>query len=276
MYFPTTLAMPQHSPFAIVVSFAAGSCQGLGWPTTDLYPQGVGWVDDGGGWQLPSRRLAGRMLHRRLTVPDASLRFSPYWRGNPATVVLGNGRVLIVSNEHPAEIFDPATSLISLTTGSMAGTRHDTTATLLPNGNVLIVGGSYWDGTKTVTPATTEIYNLATGTFSAGAALPSGRAQHTATLLTNGRVLITGGWFIDASWNWAGIPNAWVLDAGGNLIASLATAGARYYHTATQLNDGRVLIAGGYGLAPGFVSTSAEIYDPSLGQTAPLPPRVRR
>ena len=109
----------------------------------------------------------------------------------------------------------------------MARTRHNTTATLLPNGNVLIVGGSYWDGTKTVTPATTEIYNVATGTFSAGAALPSGRAQHTATLLMNGRVLITGGWSADASGNWVGIPNAWVLDAGGNLIALLATAGAR-------------------------------------------------
>ena len=179
--------------------------------------------------------------------------------------MLGNGRVLIVGNEQPAETFDPVTSLIAPTTGSMIRTRNDATATLMPNGNVLIVGGSYWDGTHTVTPATTEIYNPATGTFTAGAALPSGRAQHRATLLTNGRVLITGGWSIDGSFNTQGVPNAWLLDAGGNLIASIATAGSRYYHSATLLADGRVLVAGGYGVGSTPINTSAEIYDPSAG-----------
>ena len=266
MFFPTTLAMPQRSPFAIVASFAAGTCQGVNWPTANWYPRGVGWVDDGAGWQLSSTAI-GRpdVVLQSLTVPDSGLRFSPYWRGNPAAAVLGNGRVLIVGNEQPAEIFDPVTSLIALTTGSMLRTRHEATATLMPNGNVLIVGGSYWDGTHTVTPATTEIYNPATGTFTAGAALPSGRTQHRATLLTNGRVLITGGSLIDGSFNTQGVANAWLLDSGGSLIASLATAGSRYNHSATLLADGRVLVAGGWGLSPTPASASAEIYDPSAG-----------
>jgi len=266
LYFPTLLAMPQHSPIAIVASFAAGTCQGINWPTSDMYPKGMGWVDDGAGWQLSGTAI-GRpdVVLQTLTVPDAGLRFTPNWRGNPASVVLNDGRVLIIGNEQPAEIFDPATSSIALTTGSMLRTRNEATATKLPSGNILIVGGSYWDGTHTVTPATTEIYNPATGTFTAGAALPSGRAYHRATLLTNGRILITGGWSIDSSFNTQGLPNAWLLDAGGNLIASIATAGARHYHSATLLPDGRVLIAGGYGLSPSFVSVSAEIYDPSVG-----------
>ena len=223
-------------------------------------------MDDGAGWQLSST-VIGRpdVLLGTLTVPNASLRFTPYWRGNPAAAVLLSGQVLIVGNEQPAETFTPNTSLIALTTGSMLRTRNETTATLMPNGNVLIVGGSYWDGTHTVTPATTEIYNPATGLFTAGAALPSGRANHRATLLTNGNVLITGGWSIDGSFNTQGVPNAWVLDAGGNLIASLATSGSRYNHSATRLADGRVLVAGGYGLFPTPASASAEVYDPSAG-----------
>lgn len=77
------------------------------------------------------------------------------------------------------------------------------------------------------------------------------RTQHTATLLTNGTVLVVGG------------SNAELYDpATGTWMAAGALANARASHTATLLRDGRVLIAGGYANP---VLSSAEVYDPATG-----------
>src|SRR5437879_4951625 len=76
--------------------------------------------------------------------------------------------------------------------GSMAraaqrrGVREVHTATLLPNGNVLVVGD--W-----ALSARAELYNPATGTWAPTSSMRTGRYSHTATLLSNGKVLVTGG-----------------------------------------------------------------------------------
>ena len=75
-------------------------------------------------------------------------------------------------------------------TGSMDQARHYFTATLLNNGQVLIVGGTR-HGVGGLAEA--ELYNPATGTFSTTGSLNTGRYSHTATLLNNGRVLLAGG-----------------------------------------------------------------------------------
>src|ERR1700751_2067361 len=75
-------------------------------------------------------------------------------------------------------------------TGSMLQERIYLTATLLPNGQVLIVGG-YHRGTGGIAQA--QLYNPNTGTFSATGSLTTGRYSATATLLNNGKVLIAGG-----------------------------------------------------------------------------------
>src|SRR6266700_4156472 len=62
-------------------------------------------------------------------------------------------------------------------------------ATLLPNGKVLIVGGMYFTGNGPTTLASSELYDPATGTFSYGASL----FQQAAAVLNDGRVLIVGG-----------------------------------------------------------------------------------
>src|SRR5262245_26635808 len=73
------------------------------------------------------------------------------------------------------------------TTGSLIGNRAGHSATLLPNGNVLVVGG--FNGTGPGRLTTVELYNPATRTWTASGTLTLGRTTHTAALLPNGKVL---------------------------------------------------------------------------------------
>jgi N-acetylneuraminic acid mutarotase len=90
-----------------------------------------------------------------------------------------------------AVLYDPSTGKWS-TTGSMADARSGSfAARLLPNGTVLVAGGS--NGTTTL--ASAEIYNPATGTWTRTAPMKIARRGFggMATVLTNGKVLVAGG-----------------------------------------------------------------------------------
>jgi hypothetical protein len=81
-------------------------------------------------------------------------------------------------------------------TGSLVVARYDHTATLLTNGNALIVGGGTYNPFPPFSPtplSSAELYNPATGTFSLPGSLNTARSNQTATLLTNGMVLTVGG-----------------------------------------------------------------------------------
>ncbi len=237
--------------------------------------------------------------------------------GHTATL-LQNGQVLIVGgNNDPAggndttlasaELYDPVTETFSYT-GSLTTPRYLHTATLLPNGNVLIVGGeqtldSYGDmgGVFTI-----EMYDPTSGTFSL---VPGSldNAEPTTTLLSNGMVLLqawdgsdpiqlydpsTG--VLSNAGSSLGLPlgqtftatllnDGTVLDAGGILYSSgnetitnvaqlfnpatetLSATGnlttPTEYQTATLLNTGSVLLAGGEGTS-GYLS-AAELYNPT-------------
>jgi hypothetical protein len=73
----------------------------------------------------------------------------------------------------------------------MTTARAGHTATLLPNGQVLIAGGD--DTSAGDAFASPELYDGTTGTFSPAGSMTTARSFHTATLLSNGRVLIAGG-----------------------------------------------------------------------------------
>jgi hypothetical protein len=156
-----------------------------------------------------------------------------------------------------------------LATGKMITPRYSHTATLLADGRVLIAGGdsAY---TANATEATAELYDPAAGTFAATGSMAKPRYGHAATLLPNGKVLIAGGWPIYGGTSSA--PSAELYDpATGTFAATGAMIVERAYHTATLLNSGKVLIAGGSRLVvSGSVSTlsipaSAELYDPVTG-----------
>jgi hypothetical protein len=113
--------------------------------------------------------------------------------------LLGNGKVLIAGGGcangilATAELYDPATGTFAVT-GSMTVPRTNHTATLLPNGQVLIAGGeNVTVGAPAVPFASAELYDPATGTFTATGTMTVPRVSFTTTLLPNGKVLIEGG-----------------------------------------------------------------------------------
>jgi hypothetical protein len=111
-----------------------------------------------------------------------------------------------------------------------------------------------------------EIYDPMTGTFQEDGASRAGAIGGTATLLLDGRVLVTGGY--GAGGDFGSVPSATIYDPTTgtfSLTGSMDTA--RIYHTATLLRDGRVLIAGGddWGDHGDSYLSSAQLYDPVTG-----------
>ena len=149
-------------------------------------------------------------------------------------------------------------------TGNLVTVVLGHTATLLPNGTVLVAGG-----TSSVT-ANAEIYNPTAGTWAATGNLNTTRSFHTATLLNNGKVLIAGGYINNQVGNPTVLASAEIYDPSvGTWIVTGSMITARSSHTATLLNNGTVLVAGGietYASDPDDVPiASAEIYDPVTG-----------
>jgi hypothetical protein len=123
-----------------------------------------------------------------LTQPRGGLSFTQ-------APLLNNGKVLIVGGEtiRAAEIFDPATGTFSRT-GNMSIARSALSATVLSSGKVLVAGGVITlPGGGPGTTNVVEIYDPVSGAFSPAASMIQARQQHTATLLPNGQVLVTGG-----------------------------------------------------------------------------------
>ena len=123
-----------------------------------------------------------------------------------------------------------------VTTGSLNTGRSSHTATLLPNGQVLVAAG--FNG-GAITSA--ELYDPASGSWSATGSLNTARDYHTATLLPNGRCWWQGDIMAAAS-----LSSAELYDpASGSWTATGSLNTARYCHTATLLPNGKVLVAGG-------------------------------
>ena len=96
-----------------------------------------------------------------------------------------------------AELYDPRAGVFS-STGDMLSKRSGHTLTLLPDGKVLAAGGDTDECTGGFcmfagTLATAELYDPASGAFTATGNLKGARGTHTSTLLNDGRVLLTGG-----------------------------------------------------------------------------------
>jgi N-acetylneuraminic acid mutarotase len=135
------------------------------------------------------------------------------------------------------------------------------TATLLPNGQVLVVGG--YDSNGNSIP-NAELYDSVTGTWTNTGAMHIAREYHTATLLTNGQVLVAGGDGGNLG-NWNPLSSAEVYNPTTGIWTTTGSLNiAHEYHTATLLTNGKVLVAGG-GSTGGGATNSAELYNPATG-----------
>lgn len=150
-------------------------------------------------------------------------------------------------------------------TGSMNDARKFAKAVTLTNGRVLVTGGR---GQNYFTLRSAEVYNPVSGTFSRIGAMQVARASHTATLLADGRVLVAGGFEHESGSSFRELASAEIYNpANGTWTPTGSMSTARYDHTATLLQDGRVLVAGGS--SPGGITNSAEIWDPATGTWTP-------
>ena len=187
-------------------------------------------------------------------------------RSQHTATLLNNGKVLVAGGtaDNLAELFDPATGTFTSTAGELVvGGRWGCTATLLQDGTVLIAGGRDDEDVFDADPLPfAELFNPATATFMATGDMAESRYEHTAALLNNGQVLVTGGF------NGVPMQEAELFDpTTGSFSRTGVMGSARADHTETVLEDGTVLVAGGFG--GDMVFASAEIFDSATSVFAP-------
>jgi hypothetical protein len=177
-------------------------------------------------------------------------------RSTQTATPLADGRILVAGGYFAAapiasaDLYDPRTDAFTAT-GSMATARGFDTATRLVDDRVLFAGGNpkTWDFAGPFF-ASAELYDPKTRTFSMTGSLATARNLHTATLLPDGRVLITGG--NDTFGH--GLASAELYDPKtGRFSATGSMATARGFHTATPGVCARPVFALGCGLAGAFV-----------------------
>jgi hypothetical protein len=185
--------------------------------------------------------------------------------------LLHDGRVLLTA-EPAAQVYDPVAGTFSRTATMLTGTGilgtpqyiSGQTATLLDDSRVLLTGGHHEDIGRF---KTAELYDPATGRFAATGGMAFVRDGHTATRLPDGTVLVTGGESVSG----CDVLSLWHAEIYDPAKGGFAPAGRmnvrREFHTATRLEDGRVLVTGGLtfdgGLCGGFSVVhlaSAELY----------------
>jgi N-acetylneuraminic acid mutarotase len=179
--------------------------------------------------------------------------------GHTSTLLGGNilvaGGVTGSRTLQTAEMLDPSTMTFT-SVGNMTLGRNQHSDTLLPDGKVLLAGGS----TDAVILDSAEVFDPANNSFAAVGSMKKLRKSHTATRLEDGHVLVTGGKSSDV--NGGDLSAAELYDPLTMRFSSIAPMNqGRSQHTATLLNDGKVLLAAGR--KGGDETDTAELYDPA-------------
>jgi N-acetylneuraminic acid mutarotase len=218
---------------------------------------------DNGGGSLKHTEIFDPSTGDWISVPDLNHSFS-----NHTATLLPDGRVLVVSGVSSSGKFSPELSVeaYDVNTGTWSNlsgltsttTRWYHTATLLPDGRVLAVGGHNDKQPAGAPMKSVEIFDPSQPAWTVSGSLNVKRQDHTSLVLPDGAVLTVGGK------NGSGFINSVEKsDPSGQTwseVKPITTPRAR--HTATLLQNGNLLVAGGEGDGGALVST--EIYNPSL------------
>lgn len=170
-----------------------------------------------------------------------------------SATLLANGKVLVVGGNNQTaatELYDPVGNSWS-SAGVMGSDRMGHSASLLPNGKLLVVGGSTTAGLNQINNATAELYDPTANSWALLGNMSVGRVSHTATLLSDGRVVVVGGSAAKLAESYDPAAGSW--SAAGNLSVDHSKS------TATLLPNGNVLVTGGQG--PSQYYKSAELYN---------------
>ncbi len=237
-----SLATPRREHTATLLSsgkvLVVGGNNGVNLSSAELYDPSTGI------WQGAEDLALSRKEHAAILLPSGEVLVAGGWNND--------------STLSSAELYDPSTG-IWRSTGSLAVSRYQHTASLLPSGKVLVAGGiNSIDATNTFLESA-ELFDPTTGMWQAAGTLHTWRAEHTATLLPSGEILVVGG--VNSVGCLASVE---VFDpiTGGIWQGTGDLATPRRFHTATLLPQGKVLVAGGEGANYSPLS-SAELFDPS-------------
>ena len=204
----------------------------------------------------------------KASIPNAS------GLGNSSCVKLNNGKILLFGGSQNGSTpqsnkvyqYDIATnSWIILSDLPNALGREQMHATLMNDSIILLTGGISAISSALEYPTTNYLYKTNTNKFTPAGNLPIGVINHTSTLLSNGEVLITGGF--DGS---AARDEVYVFNLQNGWRTLTSTLGTAVSSHRALLVNGKVYIYGGFNIPLFEFSDKLDIYDPALDDINPL------
>ena len=237
------LGVPRHAHVAVrlpngKVLVAGGHNGATNWNTAELYDP------DTGIWSATGSLTTARAFATATLLPNGKV------------LVAGGGTGDFLNS---AELYDPGNGSWT-TTGALSVARGFHTATSLVDGRVLVAAGAALASGILTLQRSAEIYDPATGSWTQTGRLATARVFHTETLLTSGKVLVTGGSnFTSIIYDTAELydPLTGLWTTTGSLTSP------RISHSATLLANGKVLAVAGFNNDPtNSAQRSAELYNP--------------